>query len=155
MPTLLTTKGRTISVCALFSLSLFLAASAARAQDTQTKIKKVPVKPTSAGSGEEMFNEYCAACHGKDAKGNGPAAPALKGPLPDLTTLAQRNGGKYPESRVATVIRFGAGTHVAHGSQDMPVWGPIFGSMHRSSASPEVQLRINNLAHYLGTLQVK
>ena len=155
MPTLLTTKGRTICVCTLFSLSLFLAASAARTQEPQTKIKTVPARPTSAGSGEEMFNEYCAACHGKDAKGNGPAAPALKGSLPDLTTLAQRNGGKYPAEHVMTVIRFGAGTHAAHGSQDMPVWGPIFGSMHQSSASPEVQLRISNLSRYLGTLQVK
>ena len=74
MPTSLTPKDRTICVCALFYLLLFLAASAARAQDTQTKTKPVPFKPTSAGSGEQMFNEYCASCHGKDAKGDGPAA---------------------------------------------------------------------------------
>jgi hypothetical protein len=157
MPALLTTKGRTICVCALFSLLLFLSASAARTQDTQTKIKPVPCTPTSAASGEQMFNAYCAACHGTDAKGNGPAAPALKAPVPDLTTLAQRNGGKYPATKVETVIRFGAEAHFAHGSQNMPVWGPIFGSMTATSGttSPEVQLRIANLTHYLGTLQVK
>ena len=154
MPTSLTPTNRTIYVCALFYLLLFLA-PAARAQDTQTKTKPVPVKPTSVGSGEQMFNEYCASCHGKDAKGHGPAAPALKGPPADLTELAQRNGGKYPEAYVETVIRFGAPANAAHGSEDMPVWGPIFGSMSGSSRSPEVQLRITNLARYLGTLQVK
>jgi mono/diheme cytochrome c family protein len=155
MPTLSALKDRTICVCALFYLLLFLAASAARAQDTQTKTKPVPVKPTSVGSGKQMFNEYCASCHGKDAKGNGPAAPALKEPPPDLTTLAHRNGGKYPATQVATVLRFGAEANAAHGSDDMPVWGPIFGSMYESSRSPEVQLRITELTHYLGTLQVK
>jgi mono/diheme cytochrome c family protein len=155
MPTLLAPKDRTIYVCALFYLLLFLAAPAARAQDTQTKTKPVPVKPTSVGSGKQMFNEYCASCHGKNAKGDGPAAPALKEPLPDLTSLARRNGGKYPEAHVETVIRFGAEANAAHGSEDMPVWGPIFGSMSGSSRSPEVQLRISKLAHYLGTLQVK
>ena len=153
MPTLSTTKGRTICLCALFSL--LLAASAARAQNTQTTIKPVPVKPTSAASGEKMFNEYCAACHGKNAKGDGPAAPALKVPPPDLTTLAQRNGGKYPAMQVQTILHFGAEAHAAHGSQDMPVWGPIFGSMSESSNSSEVQLRIANLTNYLETLQVK
>jgi mono/diheme cytochrome c family protein len=102
-----------------------------------------------------MFNAYCATCHGKDAKGNGPAAPALKGSPPDLTTLAHRNGGKYPATQVETVLRFGAEAYGVHGSQEMPVWGPIFGSMYESSRSPEVQLRITKLTHYLGTLQVK
>jgi mono/diheme cytochrome c family protein len=151
MPTFLTMKRHTLCVCTLFSLFTFLDVSAAMSQ----KIKTVPAKTTSAGSGEEMYNSYCAACHGKDAKGDGPAAPALKDPVPDLTTLAQRNGGKYPASRVAAVIRFGAEAHAAHGSPDMPIWGPIFGGMHQSSASPEVQLRINNLSHYLETLQAK
>lgn len=151
MPTFLTTKRHTVCVYTFLSVSLFLAASAATAQ----KIKTVPAKTTSAGSGEEMYMSYCAACHGKDAKGDGPAAPALKDPVPDLTTLAQRNGGKYPATHVMNAIRFGAEAHVAHGSQDMPIWGPIFGSMHQSSASPEVQLRLANLSHYLETLQVK
>ena len=97
MPTSLTPTNRTIYVCALFYLLLFLA-PAARAQDTQTKTKPVPVKPTSPGSGEQMFNEYCASCHGRDAKGYGPVAPALKGHPADLTELARRNGGKYPEA---------------------------------------------------------
>ena len=58
------------------------------AQESTTKIKKVPANPTSAGSGKEMFDAYCASCHGVDGKGNGPAAPALKKQPADLTLLA-------------------------------------------------------------------
>jgi mono/diheme cytochrome c family protein len=120
------------------------------AQETQTKIKEVPPPATSAASGEKMYMSYCAACHGKDGKGDGPAAPALKGPVPDLTTLAQSNGGKYPADHVASVLRFGTGSTIAHGSKDMPIWGPLFSSMNNTEV-----LRINNLTHYLQTLQVK
>lgn len=154
MHTLLTTKDRTICVGGLFCLLLFVA-SAARAQNTPPKIKMVPPPKTSAASGAEMYNAYCASCHGKDGKGDGPAAPALKGPVPDLTTLAQRNGGKYPAAHVDAVIRFGAEAPVAHGTLTMPTWGPMFGAMHQSTNSPEVRLRISNLTQYLGTLQVK
>jgi hypothetical protein len=103
-----------------------------------------------------MFNAYCAACHGKAAKGDGPAARSLKGPVPDLTTLAQRHGGKYPEAYVSSVIRFGPESQAAHGSPDMPVWGPIFSSMNGGAGSPGiVNQRISNLTRYVGTLQVK
>jgi mono/diheme cytochrome c family protein len=40
-----------------------------------------------------MFRSYCAVCHGLDAKGSGPAAPALKMEPADLTTLAKENQG--------------------------------------------------------------
>ena len=51
----------------------------------QTTIRQTPIGPTSAASGSEMFLSYCASCHGKDAKGNGPATPALKKPPTDLS----------------------------------------------------------------------
>ncbi len=77
--------------------ALIIVALAVCAQDAPQKvIKHVPVKPTSAASGQEMYNSYCAVCHGKDGKGNGPAAEALKVPPTDLTSLAKNNGGKYP-----------------------------------------------------------
>ncbi len=103
-----------------------------------------------------MFKAYCASCHGADGKGNGPAVPALKGPVPDLTTLAQRHGGKYPGTYVESVLKFGTDTHAAHGSQDMPIWGPVFNALNPNQVmSSTTQLRIDNLAHYIGTLQVK
>ena len=122
------------------------------AQEAQTTVKKVPVSPTSPASGEKMYKAYCAVCHGVDGKGDGPAAPALKDPVPDLTTLAKNHGGKYPADHVVSVIRFGAENYIAHGNKDMPIWGPVFMTMGNTSTET---MRINNLTHYLETLQVK
>ena len=52
-----------------------------------------------------MFKQYCASCHGLDAKGHGPAVPALKVPPPDLTSLTKNNHGKFPEPRVFQAIK--------------------------------------------------
>ena len=100
-----------------------------------------------------MYAAYCASCHGKDAKGNGPAAPALKLPPPDLTTLAKRNGGKYPTLRVESILQ-GRESLVSHGDQEMPVWGPVFRAM-TSNPNAMVAMRIQNLNQYLESLQVK
>jgi len=102
-----------------------------------------------------MFKLYCAACHGADAKGNGPATPGLKTPPPDLTTLAKRHDGKFPDAYVINVLKHGAAP--IHGTADMPVWGPLFGSLAPSNGqdSQEVKLRISNLTRYLESLQVK
>lgn len=118
----------------------------------ETTIKKVPAKPTSAASGKEMFDEYCASCHGLDAKGNGPAAPALKKQPTDLTLLAQKNGGKFPTMQVMTSIE--DVTQNVHGSKDMPVWGPIFSSVSNSNPGI-VKMRITNLTKYIESLQGK
>ena len=83
------------------SLLLALATAQDQSQDQSGKvIKHVPVKVTSAASGKEMYESYCAVCHGTDGKGNGPAASALKTPSTDLTTLSKNNGGKYPSLKV-------------------------------------------------------
>jgi mono/diheme cytochrome c family protein len=122
----------------------------------QKKIKKGEIKGTSASSGQGMFKEYCAVCHGKEAKGDGPAASELKVRPPDLTTLAKRNDGKFPEARVVSILKFGAEAP-AHGQADMPVWGPLFKSLNAtgSGGDAQVQQRIANLTHYLESLQVK
>jgi mono/diheme cytochrome c family protein len=128
----------------------------AAAQDTaQTPpvVKHVPITNAPSNSGKQMFNSYCAVCHGTDAKGNGPAASALKTPPPDLTVLAQKNGGKYPSAHVAAVIR-GQATLSSHGTADMPVWGPLFSSISGGHVS-QVQQRISNLSQYISTLQAK
>ena len=133
-------------------LAAFLLGSLLSAQETTAKINKVPVSPTSAGSGKEMFDAYCASCHGVDAKGNGPAAAGLKQRPADLTLLAQKNGGKFPTREVMTSIQ--DVTQNVHGSKDMPVWGPILSSV--SSNSPTiVTQRISNLTNYIESLQAK
>jgi mono/diheme cytochrome c family protein len=102
-----------------------------------------------------MYVEYCAACHGRTGKGDGPAVPALKTPPANLTTLAVQNGGQFPEERVMESIKVGPAVP-AHGSQEMPVWGHVFSTMGSSKdVETEVQLRVHNLAEYIKTLQVK
>ncbi len=125
------------------------------AQEAQTPptVKHVPITNTPSNSGKQMFDSYCAVCHGKAGKGDGPAASALKTPPVDLTLLAQKNGGKYPAGHVAAVIRGQASTP-SHGSQDMPVWGPLFSSISQGHAA-QVQQRISNLVSYINTLQTK
>jgi len=118
-----------------------------------TTVKHVPAKPTSAASGKEMFNSYCAVCHGTDGKGGGPAASALKTPPADLTQLSQKNGGKFPALHVGAVLR-GEATVPAHGSKEMPVWGPVFWHMSQGHPS-EVQQRVTNLSKFIESLQAK
>jgi mono/diheme cytochrome c family protein len=125
----------------------------AAAQETKTEVKHTAAAMTSPASGKEMFQSYCASCHGKDATGNGPAAKALNSLPADLTTLAKRNGGKYPSDKVTSVLR-GQATLMAHGDQEMPVWGPVFWRMSQGH-EVEVQQRISNLNRYLESLQAK
>ncbi len=129
------------------------APAAAAPQATTPTIKHVPAAYTSPSSGKQMFDAYCASCHGTDAKGDGPAAPALKMPTTNLTALSVKNGGTFPAAHVAAVIQ-GDATTPAHGSKDMPVWGPIFMSIGGHSKA-DVQLRIRNLTNYLESLQLK
>ncbi len=123
------------------------------AQDQKTEVKHGRAAITSAGSGKEMFQAYCASCHGANGKGDGPAAAALKSPPTDLTALSKNNGGKFPSDRVFSILR-GQSAVTAHGNRDMPVWGPVFWHMSQDYES-EVQQRIANLTHYIESLQAK
>jgi len=139
-----------VALAMLFTFAI--AQQAAPAQSAPT-VKHVPIMNAPPNSGKEMFNSYCAVCHGTDGKGGGPAASAMKTPPTDLTALAKNSGGKYPASHVAAVIR-GQATTPSHGSQDMPVWGPLFSSISQGHES-QVQQRISNLVGYIETLQAK
>ena len=130
----------------------FTAVVFAVAQKEQTQIQKTTAKPTSPASGQEMFLAYCASCHGKDAKGDGPAASMLKVAPADLTGLSKKYG-KYPAMKVTTVLA-GQANLAAHGNTEMPVWGPIFSRMSQGHEA-EVQQRIANLNHYIESLQTK
>jgi len=122
-------------------------------QEAKPAVKHTTAAATSPASGKEMFVSYCASCHGKDAKGDGPAAGALKQAPADLTSLAKQNGGKYPADKVTSVLR-GQTTLMAHGDQDMPVWGPVFWKMSQGHEE-QVQMRIANLNQYIESLQEK
>ncbi|MGA8539291.1 MAG: c-type cytochrome [Terriglobales bacterium] len=142
----------------LMLIALVVCAGMSAAQDkTQSQpeksIKHVPITATSPASGKEMFKAYCAACHGTDGKGEGPAASALKVPPANLTLLSKNNGGKYPALKVGAVLH-GESTLPAHGSKEMPVWGSLFFSMSGGHEA-EVQQRIANLNNYIESLQSK
>ena len=136
-------------VTAFLIAFVLFACTLANAQPT---IKKVPVSPTSAASGEQMFKTYCATCHGLDGKGTGPAAAALKKAPANLTELTARNSGKFPEMKVFSTIK-GDSDVAAHGTKDMPVWGDLFPSV--SSSEAEVQLRISNLTGFVKSIQAR
>jgi mono/diheme cytochrome c family protein len=125
-----------------------LAVSASGLAQEKPKIEQVPIPRVVPYDGKEMFASYCTPCHGKTGKGDGPAAAALKKAPADLTTLSARNGGKFPETRVKRYIE-GLDEVSAHGSRDMPVWGPLFRDLGRDTAA----LRIEALSTYLKTLQ--
>jgi mono/diheme cytochrome c family protein len=114
-------------------------------------MKIVPIRPTSASSGQEMFNHYCATCHGKEGRGDGAVAPALKKVPTNLASLTARNNGKFPEMEIFHSI-MGDGMIAAHGSNDMPVWGEVLKSLDRDTDSM-VRLRVSNLIDYIKSLQ--
>lgn len=117
---------------------------------------QIPLRPTPASDGRQMFVNYCAPCHGVDGRGNGPVASALKTAPPDLTTLARDNHGVFPARRVAVILRFGV-QKPAHGTSQMPVWGPLLTRIdHPDNTGQQFEnLRVNNLVRYLETLQTK
>jgi mono/diheme cytochrome c family protein len=141
-----------VAVGVAMLLTLAIAQQAATAPSTPT-VKHVPINRAPVNSGKDMFNSYCAVCHGTDAKGGGPAASAMKTNPVDLTTLAKKSGGKYPAAHVAAVLR-GQAITASHGSQDMPIWGPLFSSISQGHEA-QVQQRIANLVDYVETLQAK
>jgi len=129
-----------------------LAISALYADQTNAKVV-ITVEKTGPVSGRQMFASYCAPCHGTDGRGNGPVAPALKRQPADLTALARNNGGKFPSSHVATVLEYGTDLP-AHGTAQMPVWGPVLGRMDQQHPDQRL-LRISNLSQYLRSIQTK
>ena len=142
-----------ISVVAVVAMMSIIALGQAAPAQSAPAVKHVPITKTSSSSGQEMYKTYCAVCHGLDGKGNGPAASAMKTNPTNLTALAQNGGGKYPAAHVAAVLR-GQAANPAHGSQDMPVWGPLFSSIDQGHEA-QVQQRVTNLVNYIETVQTK
>lgn len=62
------------------------------------------VTPPAEPVGRALFLDYCAACHGTEARGDGPAAADLDVSPPDLTRIAARNGGVFPGAQVMSTI---------------------------------------------------
>ncbi len=118
----------------------------------QSTVKKVRPAATASLDGKGLFLEYCAVCHGKDAKGAGPAADALKQHPSDLTQISRKNNGRFPDARILAILK-GEQPVTAHGNADMPTWGKTFSDMN---VNPNVgQGRMHALVMYLEEIQAK
>ena len=104
-------------------------------------------------SGGDLFRFYCASCHGRDGKGDGPVAAALTRRPPDLTTIAMRNGGGFPTDQVEGFVTGNRVPTLAHGSAEMPVWGPIFWALDPQDRMNRI--RIQNVVAFIDSIQAK
>jgi mono/diheme cytochrome c family protein len=107
----------------------------------------------SSLGGADLYQAYCAVCHGKTAKGDGPMGRNLKVAPPDLTHIATRDGGKFPRQRIEQILSGEAAVEAGHGTREMPLWGPIFSQIAWDQDLGRV--RIDSLAKYLEQLQAK
>jgi mono/diheme cytochrome c family protein len=106
-------------------------------------------------SGAELFERFCASCHGTGARGNGPVATSLNTAVPDLTVIASRNGGEFPVALVRDVID-GRGIDMrAHGTRTMPVWGYEFWVEEGGDVVAQTTVRdaINKIVDFLRSVQ--
>ena len=119
----------------------------------QSETKAATAANAEPVSGKQLYGAYCALCHGSDGKGGGPFSTQLKVWPPDLTQLAKKNKGVFPEMHVEEAIdgEFGKGSH---GSAEMPIWGPVFRSMAHGRKD-SARVRINALVKYLESIQEK
>lgn len=139
-----------------FALSTFVILVSAAFCSAQQPHVTVPVTKAPASDGKAMFTNYCAPCHGVDGKGSGPVTSQLVQKPVDLTMLQKNNGGKFPSAHLVAIIQFGPDVPAAHGTKDMPIWGPILGKMDNGGSNQTVQnLRISNLENYIRSIQAK
>ncbi len=137
----------------LAGLAAVIVAGVAYANHSMAKTVIIPVSKAPLNNGKQMYVNYCAPCHGVEGTGNGPAAAALKRQPANLATLSRNNGGRFPSTHIVSVLQFGA-ANPAHGTAEMPLWGPMLGSMDTATNDADARaLRIANLSRYLQSLQ--
>ncbi len=104
--------------------------------------------------GRSYFKQYCSTCHGIDGRGNGPKARGLQTPLADLTQIARRHGGHFPEQQIIDYIDGRTSIRGYHHDHGMPVWGRQFTEMTTRSGSQRRAKKIMfALVQYLKTIQ--
>lgn len=115
-------------------------------------LSSVPGETMSAG--QQYFIRYCSSCHGREGRGDGPAAGVLRTAPADLTRITQRHGGQFPMAKMAALID-GRTVVPSHGSREMPIWGERFGEMVGGGSVGEEVVRGNLLVllEYLQSIQ--
>lgn len=108
-----------------------------------------------AKSGRELYQQFCASCHGTAGRGDGPVAGTLGVEVPDLTRMASRQGNFFDRDRVERIID-GRAVIGAHGRRTMPIWGEMLSKAQLGDPDAERAARtvVVRLADYLWQLQV-
>ena len=130
-------------VASLVIVGALLAPAVAAAQEHQQ---------TTAGS--EVFKQYCVACHGTSARGDGPLASSMLRKPANLTEIAKRNGGQFPSELVFETID-GRRKVRGHGGPDMPEWAEAFSKSKEAGDAERVDAVIRSLVDYLGSIQLR
>ena len=133
----------------LFCLILLPAVLSPAAQ----KQDKTTPSPRNSVEGARIFQYHCAVCHGPDGRGNGPDAVVLKHPVPDLTLISQKSGGRFPYQRVKEIIEGKETGWLAQSNREMPSWGPVFHEVESDQDWGEV--RVDAITKYLESIQQK
>ncbi len=111
----------------------------------------------AAQRGHNLYEQFCMDCHGMKAQGDGVLAEDLKVAPADLTTIALRRKGVFPDTEIREIID-GRRRVRAHGPLNMPLWGRQFGISVASPGGPneaETRDKINALVDYLKSIQRK
>lgn len=108
----------------------------------------------SAYTGEQLFNRFCASCHGSGGRGDGPVAASMNVMVPDLTRISKRQGGSFPTERVHQIVD-GRLVRPPHGTREMPVWGTEFLRADGDDAAAQARAEqlIAKLVEYLRSIQ--
>jgi mono/diheme cytochrome c family protein len=111
--------------------------------------------------GKQEYESNCLSCHGAGGRGDGYFAQYLKLPVPDLSTIAKRNGGVFPTDRMIEIID-GRQALKGHGPRNMPIWGTTYtekaANYYRGQAYDSeqfVRVRVLALTDYLYQLQAR
>lgn len=150
----------TISLCMILSATTCLgwlqtpSKSQAQQLTPPIKLKMTRITPLPVDDGKAMYNSYCASCHGEDGKGYGPAAPALKSSVPDLTLLAYQNEGIYPKYKVTTALSRFSESHRIGSRSQMPDWHTALVSLDRTCPA-RADVRARFISNYVETLQTR
>ena len=125
-----------------------------RGAATGLLLSTLAVQAADAPSGAELFMNHCASCHGASGEGDGPVAAVLQAMVPNLRSLAMRNGGTFPTAEVTAYID-GREMKAAHGDRQMPVWGDVFRGPEQGIAERTVHARIDALVGFIAELQYR
>jgi mono/diheme cytochrome c family protein len=125
-----------------------------RAAATAALLATLAAPAAVAQSGGQLYMNHCASCHGVGGEGDGPVAAAMRTAVPNLRTLAMRNGGTFPLDAVTAYVD-GREIKAAHGDRQMPVWGDVFRGPEQGTAERTVRERIKALVAFIVELQYR